>query len=215
MAAELDRPLITVACNEDTSAADLIGRFLIRGGDTVWQDGPAVRAVRESAFLYLDEVSEAREDVIVVLHSLSDDRRELQIDRLGEVLKAGPRFQLVASFNPGYQGGLKDLKPSTRQRFVSIALGFPEESIEAEIIERETGCDPSVARKLCALARQVRTLEELSLRETLSTRLLVSTALLIRGGLDPRTACEAGIAHALTDDLPTATALRDLCNLRF
>ncbi len=215
MASESDKKLITVACNEDTSAADLIGRFLIKNGDTVWQDGPVTRAVKSGSFLYLDEIAEAREDVVVVLHSLCDHRREIHIDRLNETITAAPGFQLVVSFNPGYQGGLKELKPSTRQRFVSIEFKYPDEKSESEIIMSESGCKQDIADKLSALAVQIRSLDELTLRETVSTRLLVHAARLCNSGLSPRIACETGIVHALTDDEETIRALRDLCNLRF
>jgi len=215
MAAETKRDLITVACNEDTSAADLLGRFLIHAGDTVWQDGPVTRAVRNGSFLYLDEIAEAREDVVVVLHSLCDHRREIHLDRLNEIVTAAPGFQLVVSFNPGYQGGLKELKPSTRQRFVSLEFKYPDSSIESEIIATETECKPEVANKLGQLASQIRSLDDLTLRETVSTRLLIHAARLINEGLSARLACEVGIVHALTDDEQTIRALRDLCNLRF
>lgn len=215
MASEYERKLITVACNEDTSAADLIGRFLIKNGDTVWQDGPVTRAVKLGYFLYLDEIAEAREDVVVVLHSLCDHRREIHIDRLNESVMAAPGFQLVVSFNPGYQGGLKELKPSTRQRFISIDFNYPDLKTESEIILKESGCDQGFADQLSALAVQIRSLDELTLRETVSTRLLVHAARLNCAGLSQRASCENGIIHALTDDEETIRALKDLCNLRF
>lgn len=215
MAAEKQTPLVTVSCNEDTSAADLIGRFLIKGGDTVWQDGPVTRAVKNGSFLYLDEIAEAREDVVVVLHALCDYRQEIHIDRLNETVKAANGFQLVVSFNPGYQGSLKDLKPSTRQRFVSISFDYPTQEIESEIVASESGCKPELAKKLCALAQQIRSLDELTLRETVSTRLLIHAARLVQSGLNERLASEAGLIHALTDDKETTRALQDLCNLRF
>ncbi len=215
MAAELGRDLVTVSCNEDTSAADLLGRFLIQGGDTIWQDGPVTRAVRNGSFLYLDEIAEAREDVVVVLHSLCDHRREIHLDRLNETVIGAPGFQLVVSFNPGYQGGLKELKPSTRQRFVSVEFKYPEQKVEAEIIQNETHCKAEIAEKLSQLAVQIRSLDELTLRETVSTRLLVHAAKLINEGLSARLACEVGLVQALTDDPQTIRALKDLCNLRF
>lgn len=215
MAAELGRPLIQVACHDDTSASDLLGRYLVQGGDTVWQDGPVTRAVREGAILYLDEVAEAREDVIVVLHPLTDHRRQLTLDRRNELLAAPPEFMLVVSFNPGYQRGLKELKPSTRQRFVGIQFDYPEPSIEIEIVVNETGADPGDARKLVAYAGKVRGLHELGLAETVSTRLLVDAALLIRSGFPARSACDAGIIQPLTDDSDTIRALRDLAALAF
>lgn len=215
MAAQIGRPLITVSCNEDTSAADLLGRFLIKNGDTVWQDGPVTRAVREGSFLYLDEIAEAREDVVVVLHSLCDHRREIHLDRLNQTVTAAAGFQLVVSFNPGYQGGLKDLKPSTRQRFVSLEFAYPEQKVESEIIAKESNCSPSIADKLSALAVQIRSLDDLTLRETVSTRLLIHAATLIHAGLDPRVACHTCIANALSDDQETTSALKNLANLRF
>jgi nitric oxide reductase NorQ protein len=213
MAAELGRPLVTVACNDDTSAADLLGRWLVQGGDTVWQDGPVTRAVREGAVLYLDEVAEAREDVIVVLHPLADHRRELVLDRHAETLVAPPSFRLVASFNPGYRHGIKELKPSTRQRFVTIGLEYPPAPIEIEIVATEGNCELGVAKRLVALAGKIRALDELALGETVSTRLLVMAARLIGAGLPPRHAAEAAIVGALTDDGPTTTALRELVAL--
>ncbi len=215
IAHELGRPLVTVACNDETSSADLLGRWLVRGGETVWQDGPVTRAVRAGAILYLDEVAEAREDVIVVLHPLADHRRELFVDRHDEALKAAPGFALVASFNPGYRRGPKDLKPSTRQRFVAIGMSYPEAEIETEIVAREAGVEASVAKRLVALANKVRALHEAGLAETASTRLLVAAARLIHAGVAPRTACRVAIAEPLTDDETTLRALGDLADLAF
>ena len=215
MAHELGRPLVTIACNDETSAADLLGRWLVRGGETVWQDGPVTRAARTGAILYLDEVAEAREDVIVVLHPLADHRRELFLDRRDEALVAADGFQLVASFNPGYRKGPRDLKPSTRQRFVAIALGYPAADVEAEIVARETGVEAGVARRLVALAGKIRGLAESGLAETASTRLLVSAARLVRAGAPPRAACRAAIVEPLTDDPSVAAALGDLADLAF
>ncbi len=213
MAATLGRPLVTVACNDETSASDLLGRWLIRGGDTVWQDGPVTRAVRQGAILYLDEVAEAREDVIVVLHPLSDHRRELHVDRHDETLVAPREFMLVASFNPGYRRGPKDLKPSTRQRFVALALDYPEESIEVEIVAREAGVEPALAKRLVALGRRIRSLGELGLAETVSTRLLVAAARLVRAGLPARAACNAAVVQPLSDDPATLRAMQDVVDL--
>ena len=215
MAHELDRPLVTVACNDETSASDLLGRWLVRGSETIWQDGPVTRAVRTGAILYLDEVAEAREDVIVVLHPLADHRRELFVDRHDESLRAPDGFALVASFNPGYRRGPKDLKASTRQRFVAIGMAYPDATIEAEIVATETGSDPSVGKRLVALANKIRALSEAGLAETASTRLLVSAARLIRAGVAPRTACRVAIVEPLTDDAATIAALGDLCDLAF
>lgn len=215
MARHLNRPLISIACNEDTSATDLLGRFLLKGGETAWQDGPVTRAVRTGALLYLDEIAEAREDVVVVLHSLSDHRRQIHIDRLNETVNAAPGFQMVVSFNPGYQSGLKDLKPSTRQRFVTVAFNYPPKDIEEEIVSHESGVDEKTARKLVELAQQVRSLQELNLTETVSTRLLVHSGKLIASGVSPRLACDAAIAQTLSDDADICSALRDLIHLRF
>ncbi len=215
MAAELGRPLVTVACNDETSATDLLGRWLVRGAETVWQDGPVTRAVRAGAILYLDEVAEAREDVIVVIHPLSDHRRQLFIDRRDEAVAAPDSFMLVVSFNPGYRRGLKELKPSTRQRFVALPFGYPAPDVEAEIVRAESGVDAGVARRLVALASKVRSLESAGLAETASTRLLVSAARLILAGLAPRVACAAAVVQPLTDDPTTAQALQDLADLTF
>lgn len=215
MAAKLGRPLITVACHEDTSAADLLGRYLVQGGDTVWQDGPVSRAVRAGAVLYLDEIAEAREDVIAVLYPLSDHRRTLFLDRHDETLDAPPEFALVASYNPGYQQRLKEMKPSLRQRFVTLQFGYPEPAVEEEILARETGCEPGQAAKLVKLANRLRGMSELGLTSTVSTRLLVSAARLLKSGLPPRQATYVGVVLPLTDDPETSTALRDLCALIF
>jgi nitric oxide reductase NorQ protein len=215
MAAAIGRPLVTVACNDETSSADLLGRWLVRGGETAWMDGPVTRAVRQGCVLYLDEVAEAREDVIVVVHPLSDHRRQLFVDRLDESIAAPPEFMLVVSFNPGYRRGIKELKPSTRQRFVALQFDYPDPPVEAEIIARETGVDASIARKLVALASKVRALDEPAIAETVSTRLLVGAARLIVAGLAPRVACVAAIAQPLTDDRATARALQELAHLVF
>ena len=215
MAAAHGRPLVTVACNDDTSATDLLGRWLIRGGDTVWQPGPLTRAVRDGAVLYLDEIAEAREDVIVVIHPLSDHRRELYIDKTGETLHAPPEFMLVISFNPGYQRRLKELKPSTRQRFVALNFSYPAPAVEVEIVAVESGCDQRTARRLVDLARRIRPAEELALQETVSTRLLVNAAQLIARGLPPRRACLAAVVEPLTDDPEARAALADLVALAF
>ncbi len=213
MAARLGRPLITVACNDETSAADLLGRWLVRGGDTYWQDGPATRAVREGAILYLDEIAEAREDVIVLLHPLTDHRRELFVDRHAEHLTAPPEFQLIASFNPGYRRGPKELKPSTRQRFVAIDFEYPEASIEVEIVTQESGVEAKMAKRLVALARKIRSLSELGLAETASTRLLIHAGRLIQAGVSPRVACTHALVAPLTDDPEVSAALRDVVHL--
>lgn len=215
MAAAVGRPLVTVACNDETTATDLLGRWLVRGGDTVWQDGPVTRAVRTGAVLYLDEIAEAREDVIVVLHPLSDHRRQLYVDRIDETLDAPPEFMLIVSYNPGYRRALKEMKPSTRQRFVSLLFGYPAPEVEAEIVCAESGVDAASARRLVALAAKIRGLEELGLAETVSTRLLVGAGVLIRRGLPPRLACNVAVVQPLTDDPVTAVALQDLADLIF
>ncbi len=213
MAARLGRPLITVACHDDTSAIDLTGRYLVQGGNTVWQDGPVTRAVRSGAILYLDEFAEARSDVVVVIHPLTDHRRTLYVERHDEEIAAPPGFMLVASFNPGYQRGLKELKPSTRQRFLAISFDYPRPEVEVEILRGETPVEASMARRLVALAARLREVEPLGLAEAPSTRLLVHAARLIAGGVAPRAACEAAIVESLTDDPEVAQGLRDLVAL--
>ncbi len=210
----LKLPMITVSCNEDSSGADLLGRFLLQGNETVWIDGPVTSAVRKGALLYLDEIVEAREDVIVVLHSLADHRRELYLDRTRETLKAHPNFQLVVSFNPGYQTALKEMKPSTRQRFVAIPFEYPDEELELQIIEGESSCSPVIAKQLASLAKKIRSRQDLNLRETVSTRLLVHTAKLAQSGLSLRQAALHGIVEVLTDDLEIKHALSDFVTLR-
>jgi nitric oxide reductase NorQ protein len=213
MAAAVERPLITVACHDDTSATDLLGRYLVQGGDTVWQDGPLTRAVRDGAILYLDEIAEAREDVVVVLHPLTDHRRQIFLDRRNETLTASPEFMLVMSFNPGYQRGFKELKPSTRQRFVGLTFQYPEAAIEAEIVAQESGVEPAMARRLVTFATKVRNLQELGLSATASTRLLVHAGRLIHTGMPPRIACHVGVIEPLSDDPDVITALQETANL--
>ena len=213
MAARLNKPLITVACHEETSSTDLIGRYIIKGAETVWIDGPLTRAVRQGAILYMDEVAEARPDVIVAIHPLTDHRRELYIDKLGEILKAHPDFMLVASFNPGYQRGFKELKPSTKQRFVAIDFQYPAPDVEREILENETGIDAGTAKKLVRIAGKIRNLTELGLSETVSTRLLVDAAKLIRSGLPKRLSVHAAVVQPLSDEPEIIQALTDLTDL--
>jgi len=215
MAWRLGRPLITVACHDDLSASDLIGRFLIRHDGTVWQDGPLTRAVREGAICYLDEVVEARQDTVVVLHALTDHRRLLPIDKTGELLMASPGFQLVISYNPGYQRMLKDLKPSTRQRFVAMDLDFPSEEEEAKIVQRESGVDAPTARALVTLARRLRALRDRGLAEVPSTRLLIAAGALCADGIPVREACLAAIVSPLSDDEALVGAMRDLVDGTF
>ncbi len=213
MAHKMDKPLYTVACHEETSATDLIGRYIIKGAETVWIDGPMTKAVKEGAILYLDEVAEARPDIIVALHSLTDHRRTLFIDKTGETIEALDSFMLVATYNPGYQKGFKELKPSTRQRFVSLSFKYPESKVETEIVLKETGVDESIAKHLIKLGGKIRNLTELGLAETVSTRLLVDAAILIKSGLAQRLACNVAIAEPLTDDEDTLEALKDLISL--
>lgn len=200
MAWRLGRPLITVACHEDLTASDLLGRFLLQGDETVWVDGPLTTAVRHGAILYLDEVVEARKDSLVVIHPLTDDRRILPIDRLATVLRAPPEFMMVVSYNPGYQSVLKELKPSTRQRFVSLDFGYPEAAVEREVLVHEARLDPERAGRLVQVAEKIRNLTDRGLEEGVSTRLLVYAARLIAEGSSPRVACRAAFTRTLTDD---------------
>lgn len=215
MAWQLKRPLITVACHDDLSASDLIGRYLIRHDGTVWQDGPLTRAVRLGAICYLDEVVEARQDTIVVLHSLTDYRRILPIDKTGELLEAAPGFQLVVSYNPGYQRMLKDLKPSTRQRFVALDLDFLPFDSEVRIVEQETGVDRPTAHALVTLAHRIRQLKDRGLTEVPSTRLLIAAAYLFKSGITIKQACYNAIVAPLSDDDSLVGAMRDLVDATF
>ncbi|MFC5194419.1 CbbQ/NirQ/NorQ/GpvN family protein [Bizionia hallyeonensis] len=213
MTHQLNKKLITISCHEETSSTDLIGRYIIQGSETVWIDGPLTQAVKTGAIIYLDEIAEARPDVIVAIHSLTDHRKELYIDKLGETIKAHPDFMLVASFNPGYQKGFKELKPSTRQRFIALAFNYPNEKDEAEILSNETQIDAATAKKLVSIATKIRNLTELGLTETVSTRLLVDAAKLIHTGLGKRLAVRVAVVEPLTDDLEITEALADLCDL--
>jgi len=210
MAWRLDRPLVTVACHDDLSASDLTGRYLVRGGETVWQDGPLTLAARLGAICYLDEVVEARQDTIVVIHPLTDDRRMLPLDKAGELLTAAPGFQLVISYNPGYQHVLKDLKPSTRQRFVALDFNFPAPEAEAAIVTHESGIDLPTARGLVQLGGRLRLLRDRGLAEVPSTRLLVATARLIVGDIPVEEACRVALLAPLTDDPELLAGMRDL-----
>jgi nitric oxide reductase NorQ protein len=215
MAARLGLPLYTVACHDDLTAADLVGRHLIGDGATYWSDGPLTRAVREGGICYLDEVVEARKDTTVVIHPLADHRRQLPIDRTGEVLQAPPGFMLVVSYNPGYQNFMKGMKPSTRQRFVSIRFDFPDSAREEAILVKETGCEEMTAKRLVSIAHSLRALKDVDLEEVASTRLLVYAALLIRDGLDPVEACRASLVESLTDDTEVAAALMEVVLVSF
>ena len=215
MAAKLDRPVYTVSCHDDLTAADLVGRHLIGENGTFWNDGPLTRAVREGAICYLDEVVETRKDTTVVLHPLTDDRRILPLERTGEILQAPPEFMLVVSYNPGYQNMLKGMKPSTRQRFVASRFNFPAPELEQEIIIGETGIDAAMAKRLVNLANGLRSLKDHDLEEAASTRLLVYTATLILGGYDPLAAIKAAMIEPLTDDEETTQALMDVVEVTF
>jgi nitric oxide reductase NorQ protein len=215
MAWRLKRPLITVSCHDDLMASDLVGRYLITDNETVWVDGPLARAVRVGAICYLDEVVEARKDTTVVIHPLADDRRLLPIDKRGELLQAPPEFMLALSYNPGYQSLLKDLKQSTRQRFVAIEFGWPEPGLEAKIVVTESGLDAPTAGKLVQLAHMTRNLKGSGLDEGASTRLLVHAAKLMRRGVPPLGACNGAIAEALTDDPEMLRAVNELASSLF
>ena len=213
MAHDLGRPLITVACHDDLTTADLVGRYLLRGDETVWVDGPLTRAVREGAICYLDEVVEARQDTTVVLHPLADYRRQLPIERLGVTLDAAPGFGLVVSYNPGYQSVLKDLKDSTRQRMVAIEFGFPPPEVEEGIVRHEARVDAGVAAELVKFGQAVRRLETGGLREVASTRVLIAAGRLVAEGLSLRDAARAAIAGPLTDDAAVGRGLEEMIDV--
>ena len=210
MAHDLGRDLITVACHEDLTAADLVGRYLIQGGDTVWVDGPLTRAVRTGAICYLDEVVEARQDTTVVIHPLTDHRRQLPIDRLGLTLEATPGFSLVVSYNPGYQSVLKDLKDSTRQRMVTIELDFPSPGVETKVVMEEAGVGSDVAEALVRLAGAIRRLETSGLREVASSRLLIAAGRLAAAGIPLPEAARAAVAGPLSDERSITKGLHEL-----
>jgi len=212
MAHEFGRNLITVAGHEDLTSADLVGRFLLKGGETTWVDGPLTRAVREGAICYLDEVVEARQDTTVVIHPLADHRRELPVDRLGVSLRAAPGFQLVISYNPGYQSVLKNIKESTRQRFVAIEFGFLPVDVETEVVAHEAGIDLATARDLVRVGDAIRKLDGAPLQEVASTRLLITAGGLVAEGLSLRSAVQAAIVQALSDDLDIVRALGELAD---
>ncbi len=210
LAWRLGRPLVTVSCHDDLTAADLVGRYLIVGGETRWVDGPLSRAVRAGGICYLDEIVEARKDTTVVIHPLADDRRALPIEKTGELLRAPAEFCLAISYNPGYQSVLKDLKQSTRQRFVSIEFRYPEPGPEADIIVVESGLDAETAAKLVKYAGMTRNLKGSGLEEGASTRLLVHAAKLMVTGIDPRAACRSAISETLSDDPDMLLAINEL-----
>ncbi len=210
MAHKLGLPLITVACHEDLTASDLLGRFLILGEETVWCDGPATAAVRHGGLLYLDEVVEARNDTMVVVHPLTDHRRQLPVDKLGQVLHAPPNFMLVVSYNPGYQSVLKEMKQSTRQRFVSLEFRYPPPEAERAIVVTEAGIDEETAASLVKVAEKVRNLTERGLEEGVSTRLLIYAGKLMARGVAARPACDAAFARTLTDERDLQRSIREV-----
>ncbi len=215
MAWRMQRPLITVSCHDDLTSSDLLGRYLIVGGETRWTDGPLSRAVRHGAICYLDEVVEARKDTTVVIHPLADDRRVLPIEKTGELIHATADFCLAISYNPGYQSILKDLKQSTRQRFVAIEFDYPDAVLETQIIIKETGVDETIAAKLVKFAGMTRNLKGNGLDEGASTRLLVHAAKLIVSGINPVDACQGAISQALTDDPEMLTVVEELSSSLF
>ncbi len=210
MAWRLGRPLITVACHEDLSATDLVGRFLLEGDETVWHDGPLTTAVRHGAICYLDEVVEARKDTIVLIHPLTDDRRILPVEKRGLILQAPEEFLLVVSYNPGYQSVLKDLKQSTRQRFISFEFTYPPAQLEIEVVMHEGGVDEQTAQDLVLIGEKVRNLKGHGLEEGVSTRLLVYAAQLISRGIHPHVACEVAIKSPITDDAELQRSIREI-----
>ena len=216
MAYQLKRPLVTVSCHEDLTSSDLVGRFLLEGAETVWQDGPLTRAVKAGAICYLDEIVEARTDSTVVIHSLTDHRRKLTIEKKGQEIEAHEDFLLVISYNPGYQTVLKDLKPSTKQRFIAINFDFPQEDVERKIIFNEVpGVTPELAAKLVATGRKARLLKDHGLEEATSTRALVYAANMMNAGLDAVNACQVAMVNPLTDDIELAEALMEIVKAHF
>jgi nitric oxide reductase NorQ protein len=215
MAWRLKRPLTTISCHDDLTASDLVGRYLLKGEETVWVDGPLTRAVKAGGICYLDEVVEARKDTTVVIHPLADDRRMLPIEKKGEVLKAPPEFLLALSFNPGYQSALKDLKQSTRQRFMALEFNYPTKDLEAGIVAHESGVDEKTAVRLVSFAEKTRNLKDRGLTEGASTRLLIHAALLIVAGIEPTRACEAAVSGPLTDDHEMLSALSEILSAIF
>jgi nitric oxide reductase NorQ protein len=210
MAWRMGRPLVTIACHDDLAASDLTGRFLVEGGETRWHDGPLTQAVRAGAIAYLDEVVEARQDTVVVLHPLADDRRVLPLEKLGELVEAHPDFQLVVSCNPGYQSLAKELKPSTRQRFVTIHFEVAPPDVETAIVAREAGVPRGLAAQLVQVASRIRPLRDRGIAEVPSTRLLVHAARLIATGIAPRRAVETALAAPLTDDPELLATIREI-----
>jgi len=210
MAHQLKRPLITVACHEDLTASDLVGRYLLKGDETLWSDGPLALAVKQGAICYLDEVVEARKDTTVVIHPLTDDRRILPIEKKGEVISAANEFMIVISYNPGYQSLLKDLKQSTRQRFIAVEFNYPSRDLEIEIVAHEAQIDKETAARLVSVGQKVRNLKNHGLEEGISTRLLIYAGQLIGKGIPVHLACQATIADALTDDAEMRRSLMEI-----
>ncbi len=210
MAYKLNRPLITVACHEDLSATDLVGRFLLEGEETVWHDGPLTSAVREGAICYLDEVVEARKDTVVIIHPLTDDRRRLPIEKRGTVIEAPPEFMLVVSYNPGYQSVLKDLKQSTRQRFIGLEFDYPDPEAEKLIVSKEGGIDEDTAQDLVQIGQKIRNLRGHGLEEGVSTRLLIYAAQMISKGISPIDAAEVAFVSPITDDRELQRSIREI-----
>ncbi|HYC44887.1 MAG TPA: CbbQ/NirQ/NorQ/GpvN family protein [Burkholderiales bacterium] len=216
MAFQLSRPLVTVSCHEDLTSSDLVGRFLLEGNETVWQDGPLTRAVKAGAICYLDEIVEARTDSTVVIHSLTDHRRKLTIEKKGQEIDAHEDFMLVISYNPGYQTVLKDLKPSTKQRFIAINFDFPSEDIERKVVLNEAaGISPEIVHQLVAAGRKARLLKDHGLEEATSTRALVYAANMMNAGLDPIAACQVAMINPITDDLELSDALMEIVQAHF
>jgi nitric oxide reductase NorQ protein len=215
MAWRLKRPLITVSCHDDLTASDLVGRFLVKGGETVWVDGPLARAVRAGGICYLDEIVEARKDTMVVIHPLADDRRLLPMEKLGTQLEANADFCLAISYNPGYQSVLKDLKQSTRQRFVALEFDYHAAEMERQIVANESGVDVALAEKLVKFAHMTRNLKGSGLEEGASTRLLVHAGKLIAAGVEPVVACRSAIVQAISDDAEMLAAMRELSSSLF
>ena len=216
MAFQLKRPLVTVSCHEDLTSSDLVGRFLLEGSETVWQDGPLTRAVKAGAICYLDEIVEARTDSTVVIHSLTDHRRRLTIEKKGQEIEAHDEFMLVISYNPGYQTVLKDLKPSTKQRFIALHFDFPPEDIERKIVINEVpGVGPETVHQLVAAGRKARLLKDHGLEEASSTRALVYAANMMNAGLDPIAACQVAMINPITDDIELSDALMEIVQAHF
>ena len=209
----LEVPLVTVSCHEDLTATDMVGRYLLKGDETVWTDGPLTRAVRSGAICYLDEIVEARKDTTVLIHSLTDHRRILPIDKTGELVQAHPEFLLVISYNPGYQSVLKDLKPSTRQRFVSLEFDYPGVETEAQIIAHESGVEVTQAERLAVIGERVRNLKQHGFEEGVSTRLLIYAGEMMSAGIAPRRAAEVAIVTAISDDATVQAAVADIVDV--